>query len=189
MKHWISIALLVWLGVAASAATTSPATTAASTEPSAALPRPTIAITVGEEEGKKVVRALVMLDKKPLENAAVTVSVRRTFGLLPIGKDTTLDDGTAVAPFPSDLPVGHDGELRLVAEVAPTAKYGAAVAETTLAGGVILQKPQDPFPRALWAPRAPLQLLVPIFALIGGVWITYAFVLSQLIAIYRGARR
>jgi hypothetical protein len=180
VKYRIPIALLLLATATRAATTTSSPTT---------LPSPTIAVTVGEEEHKKVVRATVTLNGKPLENATVTISVRRTFGTMLLGKDATLDDGTAVAPFPADLPAGPGGELRLVAEVAASPKYAAAVAETTAPGRTIHAKSEDAFPRALWAPRAPIELLVPIFVLLGGVWITYAFVVSQLIAIWRGARQ
>src|SRR5689334_18940705 len=108
---------------AADAAATATTQAAAATQ-QANLPKPEIAIGVGEEEKKKVVSALVTLNGKPLQDAAVTISVQRTFGKLPLGKDTTLDDGTTVAPFPSDLPGSPDGQLRLVAEVAPTPRYG-----------------------------------------------------------------
>jgi hypothetical protein len=153
------------------------------------LPRPDVAITVGDEEGQKVVRAMVTLQGKPLEGATVTIAVKRTFGLLPLGKDTTLDDGTAVAPFPADLPGDSKGLLHLVAEVAGTDQYTSAHGEVEVAGTAIPTKPQDPFPRALWAPHAPLPLLVSVFALLGGVWATYVFAISQVLAIRRGRGR
>ena len=199
MKAWMRIGVLVVLaatvtkatvaavGVAATTAATAAPTTAESS--AAALPKPDVTISIGEEENRKVVRALVKLQDKPLENAAVTISVKRTFGLLPLGKDTTLDDGTAAAPFPADLPGGSDGQLHFVAEVAGAAQYGSARAEAVAASTTVRGEPQDPFPRALWAPRAPLQLLIPIFLLLGGVWVTYAFVVGQMIAIWRGAKR
>jgi hypothetical protein len=205
VKAWMRIGVLVVLAVAATkataavaavavAATTAPTaapTTAPTTAESsaAALPTPDVTISIGEEENRKVVRALVKLQDKPLENAAVTISVKRTFGLLPLGKDTTLDDGTAAAPFPADLPGGADGQLHFVAEVAGAAQYRAALAEAAAASTTARAERQDPFPRALWAPRAPLQLLIPIFVLLGGVWVTYAFVVGQMIAIWRGAKR
>jgi hypothetical protein len=152
----------------------------------AGLPKPQVSIELGEEEKKKVVRATVTLDGKPLPDAAVKISVKRTFGLLPLGKDTTLDDGTAVAPFPLDLPGDADRQLQIVAAVAGTPKYDAAIALTAVPAIRAALAVPDPFPRALWAPHAPLELIVPIFSLLAGVWITYAFVVRQIIAIHKG---
>jgi hypothetical protein len=152
------------------------------------LPKPQIQITVGEEEHKKVVNALVTVNGKPQADAVVTFSVRRTFGLLVLGKDTTLDDGTAAAPFPDRLPGDSAGNLKIVADVAATPQYGAATAETTVPGGIIVASVADPYPRALWAPHAPLPLLICIFTLLGGVWTTYLFVISQIIAIRRSKK-
>ena len=203
MNAWMRIGFLVVLATtatkaavtAAAVAETRAVTTAATTAPTraestaAALPKPNVTISIGEEENRKVVRALVRLQNKPLENAAVTISVKRTFGLLPLGKDATLDDGTAAAPFPANLPGGPDGQLHFVAEVAGTPEYASAMGEAVVASTITRAELSDPFPRALWAPRAPLQLLIPICLLLGGVWITYAFVVGQLIAIWRGAKR
>jgi hypothetical protein len=176
MKRWMPLTLLFLLASAAAARAVE-------------LPKPVIALTVGEEEKKKVLRALVTLNGKPLENATVTISVKRTFGNLPLGKDTTLDDGTAVVAFPTSLPGGPDGQLHIVADVSPTPNYSAAIAETIVPAGKVIAVPQDPFPRALWAPHAPLQLIIPIVLLLAGVWVTYAYVISQIIAIRKGATR
>jgi hypothetical protein len=43
-----------------------------------------------------------------------------------------------------------------------------------------------PFPRALWSPHAPIPLLATLCCLLGGVWTTYMFVISQIIAIKKG---
>jgi hypothetical protein len=40
-------------------------------------------------------------------------------------------------------------------------------------------------PRALWSTRVPLALVGTIFTLLLCVWSTYAFVASQLVAMYR----
>ncbi len=44
------------------------------------------------------------------------------------------------------------------------------------------------FPRALWAPQAPLALMVSIFAILAGVWLSYLFVVSRILAIRMGGK-
>ena len=166
-----------------SSAEETPATQPATTQPSAH-----VTLAVITEEGQKLIRATVTADGKPVENATVQFCVSRTFGDLKLGEDKTLDDGTAAVPFPVGLPGGPRGELSLCAELkAPTA-YAGACAGITYAGGVIVTPAAEPFPRALWAPHAPVPLLVVICSLLAGVWITYAFVVSQVVAIWKGTR-
>ena len=80
--------------------------------------RPTIAVTTDIEDGKKMIHALVTLNGKPLENVNLQYFVQRTFGNLPIGQDTTLDDGTSAVAFPSDLPGAPDGKLHVFVRIA-----------------------------------------------------------------------
>ena len=152
-----------------------------------ATPQPVISITTAIEEGKKVVLATVTLDEKPIEGVQVAFFVERTFGLLPLGTEETLDDGTAAVPFPQGLPGGANGDLRIVAEIKSPAEYAAVRGRTTLGGGIVIAPKADPFPRAVWAPKAPLPLLVTIATLVGGVWCAYAYVFVQLMKIRKGA--
>jgi len=48
-------------------------------------------------------------------------------------------------------------------------------------GGRALQPPADPFPRAIWASKTDLYLLVPIPILVGIVWSVYFFAILQLL--------
>jgi len=112
--------------------------------------------------------------------------IRRTFGNLIVGTDTTLDDGTAAVAFPSDLPADYDKTLDVIAVIKAPPQYAAVSEEAKLAGGIPLLTPVDPFPRALWAPHAPWPLLLTIGILLAGVWITYAFTVIQVIFIKRG---
>lgn len=169
----------------ATAQTTPPATQPAATQPAAKL-----ALAVVTEEGHKLVRATVTgPDGKPVENASVLFCVRRTFGNLKLGEDKTLDDGTAAVPFPTGLPVDGAGEFVLGAEVKSPSAYAGACAQINDPGGLVPPAAaEDPFPRALWAPHAPLPLLIVICSLLAGVWTTYAFVVTQVIAIRKGPK-
>jgi len=146
-----------------------------------------IIIATTTEEGQRMLQAVVKADGKPLENAAVRFYVVRTFGNLLVGEDKTLDDGSAAVKFPTGLPGSTDGSLCIIAQVKEPAQY-ATYSQATLAGGTPNSMEQITFPRALWGRRAPWPLLLAIGVPLGGVWITYAFVVAQIIAIRKGAK-
>ena len=69
----------------------------------------------------------------------------------------------------------------------PTAKSAPMRAEATVGGAKVVVPDPEPFGRALWAPHAPLLLIVAIFAVLGIVWLTYAYVVVQLVRLRKGA--
>jgi molybdopterin-containing oxidoreductase family membrane subunit len=177
--------LVVLIGVAAIAFTCRPllAAEAAPTNAVASAFKPVITLKLSTEEGKKVIVATVKTNDRPVEGAKVAILVKRTFGELSLGAEATLDDGTAAVPFPDGLPGDAEGRLQVIAELQSPKEFAGARVEAALAGGRIIPPEKDPFPRALWAPRAPLVLVATIFILLGAVWSTYAYVVVQLIQI------
>jgi hypothetical protein len=151
-------------------------------------PKAEISLALATEEGKQLIRAVVVANGKPVENATVSFGVRRTFGTLILGEDRTLDDGSAAVPFPKDLPGGPKGQLQVIAAIKSPAAFASLRTEATFSGAKAVAVNADSLPRALWAPRAPYALLIPIALLLAGVWSTYAFVLAQVLAIRRGAK-
>lgn len=149
--------------------------------------KPDIGLAVRKEDGKPTLIATVKLNGKPLESVKVAFTVRRTFGQLVLGQDTTLDDGTAAAEFPSDLPGGPSGELDVRAEIKSPEQYANVSTEAKFGGALTFQPEAEPFPRALWSPRAPVALLGILFALLGTVWGLYAYVVVQLIQLRKTA--
>ena len=143
-----------------------------------------IALSRAVEDSAPMLVARVTRADKPVANALVRFSVKRTFGWLKLGEDHTIDDGTAAVPFPADLP----GDARRNLEVSATASVDTARATVTqtMAGGA-LPRPVVAVtpPRALWSSRAPLAMVATIIFLALCVWSTYLFVVSQLVAIYR----
>ena len=178
--------ILVCLGavtcfnVFASAQTT---TTRAVTRPGAS-----ISVSVVTEEGQKMIKAVVTAGGKPVENASIVFGIRRTFGTLVIGEDQTLDDGSAAAKFPTDLPGDAEGNLHVVINIKEPQDLVGVSGHAVIPGGATPVASADPFPRALWAPHAPLPLVIPIILLVGGVWVTYAYVIKQVIAIARATK-
>ncbi|MGD0462203.1 MAG: hypothetical protein ABSB74_06920 [Tepidisphaeraceae bacterium] len=147
--------------------------------------QPAISLTTDIEDGKKMVQASVSLNGKPIENVILQYFVQRTFGNLPIGQDTTLDDGTSAVAFPSDLPGASDGKLHLIVRIKAPAQY-SAVSTSAAFPADVQPAPVAEFPRALWAPHAPLALTVSIFVILAGVWLSYFFVFSRILAIRKG---
>ena len=77
---------------------------AAQAAPSESLPIPALSLADVTEEGQHLLRATVTLKGEPLQGARVQFGAARTFGVLDLGTDTSLDDGTAAIPFPEGLP-------------------------------------------------------------------------------------
>lgn len=149
----------------------------------AAGPVPQILVAPRQEEGKRMLGATVTLAGKPLVGAKVNFYVERSFGLLDIGQDESLDDGVAAVKFPEGLPGGTVGKLHIIAKVAGTARYAPAAGDVTVPADIVVVPDPDPFPRAIWAPHAPIPLILTLAIALGGVWTTYVFVLLQLRAI------
>jgi hypothetical protein len=176
----VAITLPGWCAVVRAEPSTQPATT----KPSAR-----VMLDVVTEEGQKQLRATVLAGDKPVENATVSFGVKRTFGTLTIGEDKTLDDGTAVVRFPADLPGGREGVLAVVAHATLPGASAPVHGEASFDGARKVAVSDEPLPRALWAPHAPVALILPIVALLAAVWSTYAFAISQIVAIRKGAKR
>jgi Ni/Fe-hydrogenase subunit HybB-like protein len=150
-------------------------------------PQPKIAISSSVEEGKKMIVATVMLDGKPLSGARVGFFVQRRFGLMTLGAEETIDDGTAAVTFPEGLP-GEEGKLQIVAQIQTPAEYASVQTQGSFDGGTPIRAQTNLFPRALWSPHAPFALVFSIVSLLTIVWGTYVFVISQLIQIRKGAK-
>jgi Ni/Fe-hydrogenase subunit HybB-like protein len=141
-----------------------------------------ITISSGTEEGKKVIIAKVTREGKPIEGSHVLLQVKRTFGNITLGEDDTLSDGTVAVAFPSDLPGGPEGKIQVIAQIKSPPEL-ATIATQIFDGASKVPPDEDPFPRALWSPNAPLALLITIGSMLSIVWSVYVFVVVQLIKI------
>jgi hypothetical protein len=150
--------------------------------------QPTIAVTSDVEDGKKMIHAVVLLNNKPLENVTLQYFVQRTFGNLLLGEDTTLDDGSSAVPFPSDLPGSADGKLSALVRIKTPEKYANISASAALDADIKAPAASNEFPRALWAPQAPLALMASIFVIVAAVWGSYLFVAFQVLGIRKAGR-
>jgi hypothetical protein len=132
-----------------------------------------------------VLVAKVSTNGRAVVHAVVEFSVTRTFGVMTLGQDTTRDDGTARVGFPVGLPGDARGELKFRVTIESPADLIGPPLEVVLAGGAPRVPLMDNVPRALWSSRAPLPMVATIIFLLLCVWITYAFVVIQLLAMHR----
>ncbi len=110
----------------------------------------------------------------PIPGETLSFSQKTAFGWLLLGNVTTNDQGEAGVPYE---PV-HDGTYSVTVSFAGDANYSSS--NTTLALTVL----------ATSSPPPPLLTSYQMIALVvvlvvGGVWVTYAFVASQILAIRR----
>jgi len=141
-----------------------------------------IELTRTTEDKQEMLVAKVTADGLPVKGATVAFSVRRTFGLMTLGEDQTLDDGTAAVAFPTALPGDAKGELAFRVALRSPPELDGSAAEVKLAGAPARPWPSVP-PRALWSSRVPLAIPATIAFLVLCVWSTYAFVATQLAAL------
>lgn len=178
----IKVALMLMLGAAVIASAAQPTSL-----PAAAVPL--IVLKPAVEEGKQVLQALVTLAGKPVPDAKIRFGIRRTFGTLWLGEDTCDPDGIAAIAFPINLPGNERGELEATVTIlGPQAWAGIEHAQWITGGRAVAPPSADSFSRALWAPHAPLPLIASILGAVGLVWCSYAFVLTQILAIRKGGR-
>ncbi len=150
----------------------------------AANPTPQITLSIDTEDGEKLIIATVMNGQTPIEGVDVSIGVQRKFGVLVLGVDTTLDDGTAAVEFPAALPGDENGHILVIASVNDSATLAAAVGKQEFSGVRAVPKTLAEFPQALWSPRKLWPLIAVISVLAGGVWITFSVVVSLLVRIY-----
>jgi hypothetical protein len=177
--------LLLVVGISAFAPWTVRAQTAAQAVAQAAASPAKIELKRATEDKEDMLVATVTANGRPVAGAVVVFSVTRTFGVMALGEDQTLDDGTAAVQYPRGLPGNARGELELsVAVRSPPALVGPPL-EVKLGGAEPARTSPAEVPRALWSSRAPIGIVSTISFLLLCVWTTYGFVVSQLAAIYR----
>lgn len=144
-----------------------------------------IELTRGTVDSQDVLVAKVTTNGRAVPHAVVEFSVGRTFGFMTVAQDTTRNDGTATVGFPVGLPGDARGELKFRVTVQSPSNLVGPPLEVKLAGGAPHAAWTANAPRALWSSRAPLPLVATIIFLVLCVWLTYAFVVIQLVAMHR----
>ncbi len=138
------------------------------------------------EDGQPMLVAKIQRDQKPMAGARVSFFVRRTFGEIKLGEDSTLEDGTAAVPMPKGLPGLSDGQYSIrIRLVAPPDVDGIQKVVSIQAPKL---KPGTPRvdERTLWARRAPIPLLLVLVGILTLVWGSYGLVLRELFHLKKG---
>ncbi len=145
------------------------------------------------DTGYVAVATLTARDPKgnriPIANATVSFFVKRLFGKMPIAEENTAptnDSGVAELPFSKNIPLESTGSLTIIALIEDNAYTGPLQATMRGNWGRAVPVVADPFPRALWEPRAPIAMILTFCILLGGVWCTYIFVVNQVVQIKKG---
>lgn len=147
---------------------------------------PVLSAKTDVEDGHRMLVATLMDGSKPVANATITFSLKRSFGSMVLGQDTTLDDGTAAVALPSTLPTDPDGTYRVSLQVTAPAELAAVAGEYSLPGAPREAAAPPGDRRELWSRHAPIPLLISLAAILAAVWGTYAFVVRQLLLIKKG---
>jgi hypothetical protein len=124
----------------------------------------------------------------PVQEAEVKFYVERLFGKMPVGEEfvvATDAAGKATYALPKNIPSSDTlGNLTIVAVIENNETFGTVESNASAKWGVPLQWEKDPFPRALWEPRAPPAMILFFAIVFGGIWLTYFFVIFQLIKVH-----
>lgn len=122
----------------------------------------------------------------PVKAVEIKFYVQRLFGTLPAKEDhavTTDENGEASFNYPDDIAGDFSGNIILICQIEDNDQYGNVEFKTNAKWGIPLIVEKDPFPRALWEPTAPLQLILTFSFLFSGIWFIYFFIFTQLFKI------
>jgi hypothetical protein len=130
-------------------------------------------VTIKDASGKDV----------PVKDYPVHFYVKRLFGLMPAleaNTSNTDDNGLATFAYPKDIPGDTAKNMMIVARVEDNDQYGIVEAAAPSRWGTPLIIDKNPFPRALWEPKAPPSLIITLSVIFGGIWSIYLFMFLQL---------
>ena len=121
--------------------------------------------------------------KAPLKDVAIVFYLKRTFGLMKVGEETTTDTmGIASAEFPVTTQ-GNDSSrtMIVIAKVEDNAVINDATVQV-IAKAKVPFPADKPVPRALIGSHAPWWLIISFFGAVGAI---YGLFLYVIILIYK----
>lgn len=132
----------------------------------------TAKLTAKDKSGKQV----------PVKDVAIKLYVVRLFGIMPATTDptsTTDENGEATFTLSRDLKGDSAGQITLLARIEDNEQLGNVEASAIAPWGARLMAEKEPFPRAMWAPKAPIPLIMVLSILFFCVWSTYLYLFYQ----------
>ena len=119
----------------------------------------------------------------PVAETEVSFFVQRLFGAMPASEEfvvSTDKDGEAFFSYPSDIMGDRSGKITLIVKIVDNKSFGTVETKSEAPWGMVLPVETNPFPRSLSNPKAPLQLIITLIVIFGGIWATYFFIFYQL---------
>lgn len=119
----------------------------------------------------------------PAANVEVNFGVQRLFGMLPLSDEATVttdENGKAVFVFPKEINGDENGNIILAAQILDNEVFGNVEAASPVSWGKPLVVEKNPFPRALWEPKAPVLLMVCFSIIFGSIWFTYFYIVYKI---------
>ncbi len=119
----------------------------------------------------------------PVAETEVSFFVQRLFGALPASEEFVVsadENGEAIFSYPLDIMGDHSGKITLIAKIVDHKLFGTVETKSDVPWGMVLPVETNPFPRSLSNPKAPLQLIITLVVIFGGIWATYFFIFYQL---------
>ncbi len=119
----------------------------------------------------------------PVVETEVNFFVLRLFGTMPASEEFVVssdENGEAVFSYPRDIIGDHSGKITLIAKIVDNKLFGTVETKKETSWGMVLPVETNPFPRSLSNPKAPLQLIITLVLIFGGIWATYFYIFYQL---------
>lgn len=165
------------------------------TETQASVKDARLVLSLSEGDSSRLISALATEilpdgEEKPIPNVEVNFGIQRLFGVMPLSEEanvTTDDRGMATFNFPKEIKRDEKGNVFLVTRIIDDEVYGNVEATSVSKWGEPLVVEKNPFPRALWEPRAPVILIISFIIIFSGIWFTYGFVIYQITKIEKKA--
>jgi hypothetical protein len=144
------------------------------------------------DTGRTVTAVVTQHDKSgkevPVKDVSVKLYVVRLFGAMPASSDptsTTDENGEATFTLPKDVKGDSAGNVTLLAKIEGNDQFGNVEASKAVPWGVVLLPEKEPFPRAMWEPKAPIPLILTLSILFFCVWSTYFYIFYDIYKISR----
>lgn len=119
-----------------------------------------------------------------LQKETVLLYVPRLFSLLKIGEVALDEEGKASFEFPNDIVGDTLGNLKIIAKIEESEKYGFVQGTANINWGVPKQYYKAEVPsRELWTPIAPLWMIITLIIMLAGVWAHYMYAVWELVMI------
>ncbi len=141
-----------------------------------------------KEDSLNVCKVNVVSEGQPVAEVSVKLFVKRLFGLLPVGEESTDETGVASFEVPNDIPGDASGKLTIIAKIEDDENYENVETEAAVNWGVIKKDDTSIVAnRSLAASRenAPIYFIIVSNLIIIGIWGTILYVVLQVFKIKR----